>query len=1181
MVLVAGDSEGADTARTSFETYGYQKRVTTTLIYSLLSSTLSVVNKFTLDEFPFPAFVLAVQLTSSASVIYLGSEVGFVNLSSVSWEIVFGFVPLTISFFFLLASSLLLMANSPFNVFLICKSLTPFFMSLSETLYFRTPCPSLQSFISMAGMAIGSVLYTRYDAHLSATYLVYALLFICCSVFEGLIAKQTIEKFALNQTTRTLLMNALACPIAIIWTICTETTVVTQLKLSSALSLGISCALGLGMGIATMQMRTIFSATYVAIVGVCNKFLSLVFASLLLSGSPSFQSTLSTAFVLLCSSFYNGNSAVSAVQGETLMRKTVLSALILFMITTGTLNERPFVTKPPATNNHGSSATSGKLFSGSKTRLYEHPRGAGDSRTFVKSSWRKSGIGQCDHFAVVTTIFAPSEAVIDACRRLREYEGCLLIIGDAKGPVNYTLSPALVSCSYNFVSYVEQQNFGGSFAHNLPQNHFGRKNLGYVLAIQNGATSVWDFDDDNIFINDKMGMILKSKKDSADVQVLRISQPLGDVLNPYPALGSAHFSWPRGFPLTEIKSKDKSPKWLNTRHAHETLKHIGVVQALANHDPDVDAIYRLQRKLPLSFVPTSEAMIFPVPLGTMSPFNAQATLWTSPDAFWGLYLPVSVHGRVSDIWRSYIFQRLAKYLCLQIAFSVSPWVEQRRNAHSYIADLDAEHDLYFKTERLLEFLDTWTSSGESIKLPDLFLDLYVALYEREYVHAADVKLSRMWIEELREAGYSFPPIRQSCTRGIVSSKLTSNQTKNFYVGINRYGGYNNQLLTYLHHMLTASKLNRTMVVPHIFANGPDNHEDAGFDTIWEQPQLKRDLQVEPSHNRLSNVCPHLAVCSGENLTKVQMNYIKKFYDVVPVHVDRNCSSESCILNTEENESYAFKGIPSFPRRIFLCPGANELPSFRLVPRLDSLRIQILSILSEFFVIGAHVRRGYWSFGWQQWDKTPNGCWPSFLDMVRTIASECKYLRSVKNHNATCIVFTASDAPFEVFPSISTVQLKSLLSDLARLGVLTEHNFEQVNHVAERITNLTGLEHSALEQSLLAHFPVFIGNPCSSWSGMVAVQRVSSKLSINTWRDFTVRQSSWTNMSSCVENVDYWRESQMRADFIRASLEESPEAPVDGIDTLSLTDGKFDWDIYQEERRSAQYRYRAKENDMSR
>uniref|UniRef100_A0A7S0KE96 Sugar phosphate transporter domain-containing protein n=1 Tax=Ostreococcus mediterraneus TaxID=1486918 RepID=A0A7S0KE96_9CHLO len=316
MSLEAGEPEGAGDAcrSTRSETGGYQDQVITTLTYSLLSSTLSVVNKYTLDTFSFPAFVLAVQLTSTAAVIYMGRVVRCVNLSLVSWEIVLGFIPLTMSFFALLASSLLLMTNSPFNVFLICKSLTPFFMSLSETLYFGTSWPTLQSFVAMVGMAIGSVLYTRYDVQLNATCLLYAVFFIICSVFEGVIAKQTIQKFALNQTTRTLLMNALACPIAIIWALCMETKAMTEIKLNSALSLGISCVLGLGMGIATMHMRTIFSATYVSVVGVCNKFLSLVLANLVLSGSHSLQSTLSTAFVLLCGSFYNGNSASSTVR---------------------------------------------------------------------------------------------------------------------------------------------------------------------------------------------------------------------------------------------------------------------------------------------------------------------------------------------------------------------------------------------------------------------------------------------------------------------------------------------------------------------------------------------------------------------------------------------------------------------------------------------------------------------------------------------------------------------------------------------------------------------------------------------------------------------------------------------------------------------------------------------------
>ena len=34
----------------------------------------------------------------------------------------------------------------------------------------------------------------------------------------------------------------------------------------------------------------------------------------------------------------------------------------------------------------------------------------------------------------------------------------------------------------------------------LPWNHFGRKNVGYLYAILHGATTIWDFDDDNILL---------------------------------------------------------------------------------------------------------------------------------------------------------------------------------------------------------------------------------------------------------------------------------------------------------------------------------------------------------------------------------------------------------------------------------------------------------------------------------------------------------------------------------------------------------------------------------------------------------------------------------------------------------------------------------------------------------
>lgn len=52
----------------------------------------------------------------------------------------------------------------------------------------------------------------------------------------------------------------------------------------------------------------------------------------------------------------------------------------------------------------------------------------------------------------------------------------------------------------------------------------------------------------------------------------------------------------------------------------------------------------------------------------------QATLHFPP-AYWGMLLPVTVHGRVSDIWRSYFTQALLPSTGAVTAFA-PPWVEQ-------------------------------------------------------------------------------------------------------------------------------------------------------------------------------------------------------------------------------------------------------------------------------------------------------------------------------------------------------------------------------------------------------------------------------------------------------------------------------------------------------------------------
>jgi hypothetical protein len=71
--------------------------------------------------------------------------------------------------------------------------------------------------------------------------------------------------------------------------------------------------------------------------------------------------------------------------------------------------------------------------------------------------------------------------------------------------------------------------------------------------------------------------------------------------NPYPVLGApTNTSWPRGLPLNEILNPDS---WNATLGEGKSIRltTFGVLQSLADIQPDVDAIYRMTQETPFMF----------------------------------------------------------------------------------------------------------------------------------------------------------------------------------------------------------------------------------------------------------------------------------------------------------------------------------------------------------------------------------------------------------------------------------------------------------------------------------------------------------------------------------------------------------------------------------------------------
>ena len=358
-------------------------------------------------------------------------------------------------------------------------------------------------------------------------------------------------------------------------------------------------------------------------------------------------------------------------------------------------------------------------------------------------------------WGVTTTIFEPTPAVrtfVDAVKHSR-----LVIVGDLKTNHEAWRAYERTAPSAKYLSPDDQRALPYASVAVLPWNHFGRKNVGFLYAISRKAAWIFDFDDDNVLRTPFEGGLLHAILSPTQRQQHALLQPAKHIYNPYPdfhpvaADGRSTFLWPRGFPLDFIHDRTTHSQPAHKKAADAANVH--VYQSLANNNPDVDAIYRMTRELPLSFA--AENKILTLPNGTYAPFNSQATLFRSTAA-WGLALPITVSPRVTDIWRSYITERLLWEMGGQMAFT-SPFVTQYRNPHSYQKDFDDEVDLYVKVTPLLNRLAAWTSAPGA-SLSDAYLSILEELVDAGILLQKDFEFGQLWVRDLKTAGYEWAPI---------------------------------------------------------------------------------------------------------------------------------------------------------------------------------------------------------------------------------------------------------------------------------------------------------------------------------------------------------------------------------------------------------------------------------------
>jgi hypothetical protein len=323
---------------------------------------------------------------------------------------------------------------------------------------------------------------------------------------------------------------------------------------------------------------------------------------------------------------------------------------------------------------------------------------------------------------VITSISSPNNVLKTYAKLCKKSNIHFIVIGDIKSPENFELD----GC--DFWNIDRQKNLKNSFVDLVPYRHYARKNIGYLIAIQNGADIIIETDDDNLPYTNFLNFFPKQLSAQS---IFSKNQ----WLNIY-AYFSEERIWPRGFSLEHIHN-GKIGEVQN-----EKIFNCPIQQGLADENPDVDAMYRLSYPLPINFKPDLKYVL---DKNTWCPFNSQNTVWYK-EAFMLMYLPAYCSFRMTDIWRSFVAQRIAWENNWNILF-YSPTVWQERNEHNLLKDFEEEIPGYLNNHKIVNELQNLELKSGEANIPDNLLKCYDKLISMQLVDGKELNLLKEWIKQ--------------------------------------------------------------------------------------------------------------------------------------------------------------------------------------------------------------------------------------------------------------------------------------------------------------------------------------------------------------------------------------------------------------------------------------------------
>jgi len=252
--------------------------------YSLCSSTLLLANKAAMEYLPLPSVVSFIQIISSTVIVMLLKFSG-VHVDNIEWSKVKAYALYIAAFVGSIYANMQALSHSNVETVIVFRACTPIAVTIIEYVLMDRAWPSLRSSMSLLAVALGALLYCLSDSQFAMNGLgayTWVSIYFVLIVFEMTYGKKLTSSVKMDSVWGPVLYcNLLAAgPMFLLGYVNGDyeniSERLSEVPANGAMILLFSCIVGTLIGYTGWMCRGMVSATTYTLVGVVNKFLTVL-----------------------------------------------------------------------------------------------------------------------------------------------------------------------------------------------------------------------------------------------------------------------------------------------------------------------------------------------------------------------------------------------------------------------------------------------------------------------------------------------------------------------------------------------------------------------------------------------------------------------------------------------------------------------------------------------------------------------------------------------------------------------------------------------------------------------------------------------------------------------------------------------------------------------------------------